>query len=166
MATGDPRGLLVVQAVLTRLQRIKTADGYFTDAGETAEIGPVERANLSVSVAVQFASETPQPDKQGNNTGNPQVANSYLMQRSFTIVGQIKTKPDETKGIELEYLLADIKRAVFDGKAFDATQRLTLGWPTYTGASLAPRELGNEFESVSVTGTTTYTEAIGDPSNA
>lgn len=165
MATGDPRGLLVVQAVLSRLQRISIDAGYFTNAGVTAAIGPVERANLDVSVAVEFSAEAPQTDSTGKASGNPQTSTRFIIQRTFSIVGQIKSAPDNSKGVELEYLLADIKRAVFDGTAFDPASRLTLGWPTYTSATLAPRADGNEFESVVVTGTTTYTEAIGDPSN-
>lgn len=165
MATGDPRGLQVVQAVLARLQRIKMADGYFTDAGATAVIGPIERANLKVSVAVQFASEALNTDPFGKNTANPQVANSYQVQRTFSVVGQIKSLPDESKGIELEYLLADIKRSVFEPVPLDSTPPRSIGGVIYAGAQLAPRNEGNQFETVIVTGTATYTEAIGDPAN-
>ncbi len=166
MALPNPRGLAIANFLLERLQRISTADGYFTDAGVTAELGPAKQPELEFQVTVQVGQESPQQKDNGADSANPQVSDSYLMQRQLVIIGQIKSDPtNDPKGLRLEYLLSDIKRAVFDGKPFDPAQRLALGWPVYTGATLVQRPDGNEYESVNVTGTVTYLEAIGDPAN-
>lgn len=163
MALPEPRGVLIRNFLIARLQRIAIADGYFTDAGEGADDGPLKNANLPYQLTIQIDSEAPQAGASGENTGNPQVADNYTMQRPFTILGVIRASADDSKGLQVEYLLSDIKRAVFDGKPFDPAAARTLGWPTYTGATLIQRADGNEYEAVKATGTVTYIETIGDP---
>jgi hypothetical protein len=157
-----PRGLLVEQKILERLRTIKRSAGFFTDMGDNADLGPIHRPNADVSVAVEFVDERPQ-----GSTGNPQVHDKHLILRAFKIRAQIKFKDEDTpRGELMNKALADIKRAVFNMVPFVPTDAKTLGWPTYTGAQLEPRVDGNQYEAVSATGTTTYTEAIGEPENA
>lgn len=167
---ADPISLQIEDAIVARLRTIKRSAGFHTNAGDNAEVGPIHWTDQTeVAVAVEFDGEQIQTSALGRNTGNPQASEYHHVRMTFKIVGTIRAVPedddDRRRGRRLNKLLADIKRAVFTKTPYFPNESKTKGWPTYAGAQKAAKQDGQAYEQIVVTGTTDYTEAIGDASN-
>ena len=151
---ANPLSIDLAEVLLQRLRRISKADGYNTDAGQHVYFGPYSASGLARAIVLQASEERVQSGGSNNR--------SFTLQRTLKVSGFIKADPKCEKGRDLEYLLADTKRALF---LWQPPENLrTVGTAmTYVSTDLAPRKDGNEFESFDITFTLTYQEAHGDP---
>lgn len=151
---AKPLGLEALEVIRGRTRSIRRADGFNTDIGARAELGPVsESGDIEQAVFVEATTEASQ--KEGGH---------FLITRTFVVTGTAKRDPTCEKGVMAELLLADIKRALFKPYVTkpEGTEKI-LGPISYLTARLLPRADGNEFESAELTGSFTYTELFGDP---
>lgn len=170
-----PRALLAINAVKARLAAIKTADGFNTDAGENVLHGPVHVNEASkIGIVVSSSNEVVQQAQTGGSTGNG-VNRFVTTQLDITITGYVLADPTEEKGIELELLLADIKRA---GMLTAKSGLSSIGLPTqldstngigplqYLRTDKTARPDGQKFEQITVICAVTINELYGDPYHA
>lgn len=150
-----PLGLSALETVRNRLRSIRKDDQYNTDVGEHAVLGPASLSgdDIEEAVFVEFAQEA--AAKEGKD---------FIITRTFTATGIAKRDPLCEKGVTAELLLADMKRALFKPYITkpEGTEKI-LGPISYQTSRLLPRADGNQFESVELTGSMTYTEIYGDP---
>lgn len=159
-----PLGLIALESMRERARSIRRESEFHTDAGTNVELGPVSLSgDVDEAVFIEFATETVQPGAGGGSTGNGSYRSCTLL-RTFTATAVKRADPKCEKGVLVEWLLADLKRALFiyqkpglelNGKKFAVL--------AYVSSRLLPRADGNEFEAVELTGSLLYTEGFGDP---
>ena len=153
-----PIALTAQRLVIRRLKRIRRDDGFNTDAGLHVFHGPISVTDeIEYAIAVQFSQEEP---RSGTGSG---TTRSYKIDRTATVTGVIVSDPKCERGEALEYLLADIKSALFLYEVPKTDPQNELGPVSYQSSRLVPRADGNEFESVEVTAGFAYMEGYGDP---
>jgi hypothetical protein len=151
---ADSKRMRILTALKTRLQDIKPANGYATDAGLRVRLGPgsVTPDDLLPRLALIPGVE---PEVR------PQLDKVKIL-LPFVVEGLIEADPnDPDDPTVIEPLLADSKRAVFR-----ATDR-TLGGLAINlhvaGERVTGRENGGRTVACAVSGVLEYTELYGDP---
>lgn len=158
----DSVALRAIYALRTRLEAIDGTGAYNTSAGGQIYIarGKVDQSVLPCLILVP-GDETAAPT---TGDGAPS-GQSQAMRMSFevNVEGHVTAEQSNT-GEQLEYIKADIKRAVllFDSPTL-ADGNFKIGPVGYLGSTPSPRDDGSQTESVQCRFRVTYTEKFGDP---
>ena len=144
----------IIDAIMTRLETIRIGDGFNTDAGW--RVYWARRHVDAESIVVWRQNEA--PDDPTRNTMQNRL--------TLSIEGHVDADQEST-GQQLEYLLADIKKAVFlaTGESryliLDDVRLAVDLFPT--GVNALAREDGDTTEAVQVLVDVQYPEQYGDP---
>lgn len=142
-----------------RLRRVRTVDGFETDAGRN-----VFRARRSITVD-EFGALVlwDGGESAAGESGQPIKIVLSVTVKAHALATQCET------GFVLEKMKADVKRAVLsEGNGALAepgppSPERKIGWIRYTGAQPSPREEGSTSESVELTFEVGYVEGFGNP---
>lgn len=146
----------IIDAIIARLQTIRVADGFNTDAGR--QVYWARRHVDANSIVVWRVDETPDDSTQSRM--------AQLL--TLTVEGHVEAEQAET-GQQLEYLLADIKKAVLveggvGGRGIQASGGESLTNDVLLlSTTAAEREDGQTTEAVLVNLEIHFPEKYGDP---
>ncbi|WP_041646656.1 hypothetical protein [Aromatoleum aromaticum] len=146
----------IAAAIATRLQTIRIANGYATDAGAA-----VYRGRTSFDAADVPCITIAEPeDEIEEQRDHPDGDGADLIARlPFTIEAFAACNPD-APNVAGHQLVADIKRAIFSADITLGGLAVTL---RYLGRTIAPREPGARIVTVAVKIRVGYTENLAAP---
>lgn len=159
---ADSVALRAIYAIRTRLYAIDGTGSYNTAAGEQVFISRGKIDETVLPCLIIFPGEEVAAPSSGEGTPSGQ---SRAMKIAFdvSVEGHIEAGQANT-GEQLEFLKADIKRAVllFDEPTL-TDSGFAIGPIGYLGSTPLPRENGSATEAVQCRFRVIYTERFGDP---
>lgn len=150
----DPKALQIVKALAARLEVIRTANGYRTDAGAQVYRGRIVfDASDSLPALTVFDDEDDVLQING--------ALRAKLGLSVTIEGIAQADPDNPSDTG-HAMVADIKKAIFSPD-YDQTFGGMVAKLSYAGRRMQSREGGSGHISVAVMLTVEYVEDLTNP---
>lgn len=148
---ADSKRKQIIVALRARLEEIKTADGYLTEAGEHVSLGPLA---LSADDPLPQVGLVPA----GNELVDKNLDNDETRRWSFSVEGALKNDDDAV--LTVEDLIGDIKRAIFR-KADVILGGLALEVESVAGETATPPQEGGTIYTCAVPVVVRYVEEYG-----
>jgi len=153
------RALDIVLALKARLQAIRVANGFITEAGFKVYLGRAFLDSEKDTPSLTLHEGRPQKSGYGfveNTSANPQIGGR--MEPEYTVEGMVQCNGDEPY-VAAHALLADIKRALFgtqDALPNTLSHRLV-------GYGVMPHQPGSTSMTVLVVGAYQFVENFAAP---
>lgn len=145
----------VGDVVVTRVESIRTTNGYETDIGATVFRGrrKVDDSMLPCTSVIEAVDEIESSDD----------ATEYLIGQRFLLFAYLACDPDNPN-VAAHAAIRDMKRAIFrtGGKA-DVTWGRTIKAVRYLGKDIGPRADGSAFVLASIEFVVSFVEDVADP---